>query len=188
MFKIFKTLDHLDLQDQWICQVFTEKRRMGHTTGEGFRPKGCIINWMVRRFGKWWTTTWKWLKIQCNAERETPMPSSTSRWGHLFTIVFRHDMDIKEFRVKPTRRACGQDATKDTLKSVTKTLRIWGYKNFLKVCSKMFPEDRPPLEIEFLEFKLRSIWTVCRFENRHKQRANSGRTVSIEYSPINMSR
>ena len=51
----------------------------------------------------------------------------------------------------------------------------------------MFPEDRPPLEIEILEFKLRSIWTVCRFENRHKQRANSGRTVANEYVKVTIS-
>ena len=36
------------------------------------------------------------------------------------------------------RRACEQDAMKDSLKYMANTLRIWGYEHFSKVASKMF--------------------------------------------------
>ena len=57
-------------------------------------------------------------------KKTPPRPSSTSKRGQLLIIVRRHELGIDECRVKPMRRACGQDATKDTLKYVTKTLRI----------------------------------------------------------------
>ena len=155
---------------------------------------------MIRRFGKWLTVTWdcERLGLQCNDERvanidyarlqavgdqwKSPRSLSTSRRGQLSCIVSRHDSVIELFRVKPTRRACGQDATKGMLKYMTKTLWIWGYEHFSKVCSNFsFKGSR-------LEFKSASIWTVCKFGNRLKQRANSTRTALAEYSPMNMSR
>ena len=147
---------------------------------------------------------WKWLGflIQCREKkrnrcrknyallqalgnkRTLAKTSSVSRWGQLPVLrsaVWRHALDIEQYLVKPTRCAHGQDATKVALRRMMKTLRIWGYEYVLKVCSKISPKGS-------LDFISISIWTVCRFGNRPKQRANSTRTVLIEYSVMNMSR
>ena len=183
----------------------SSQRKMGHTRRFLRSTSTNIINWIVRRFGKLLTMTSEIVcktSMQCwdinyarlqalYAKKTLPKSSNTSRWGQLLCISCRTWIDLNPnvgimwlVVVMPTRRACGQDAMKIALKSVTKTLRIWGYVYFLKVCSKISRRLEPDPE-----FESPSIWTVCRFWNKLKQRANSARTVVNEYfSPMNMSR
>lgn len=90
-----------------------------------------------------WLEIWRWkynkiilLQVSCSLPITSLKSSNASRCGQLSTIVRSDDLAHTCVKptfpghgsIKPTRLGSGQDARMDSLKEMTKTLRIWGYE------------------------------------------------------------